>query len=91
LSIPAEHATGEADGLCSHGVPPEASESFAHNRFTEVPQSLIDAARRLAPLSGRLQETLKKLSSAASGVEERRNFVPSWRRLRIPGLNSQHS
>jgi len=72
-------------------VPPEASEGFAHNRFTEVPQSLIGAARRLAPLVGRLQETLKKLSSAARSSTEGKNFVASWRRLRIPGLDSQHS
>jgi hypothetical protein len=72
-------------------VPPEASEGFAHNRFTEVPQSLIGAARRLAPVVGRLQEALKKLSSAARRVKERKNFVASWRRLGIFGLNSQHS
>jgi len=72
-------------------VPPEASEGFAHNRFTEVPQSLIGAARRLAPLEGRLQETLKKLSSTARSSIERKNFVASWRRLGILGLNSKQS
>ena len=71
MSITAEHATTEADGLRSPGVPPEASEGFAHNWFTEVPQSLIGAARRLAPLEVRLQKTLKKLSSAVpiAGVQ----------------------